>query len=241
MFASRSNYRCSACFQGSTKVFKTKPGQPATQARLQTADDFTSQRMSVDIHAGSALFLLPDPVTCFRSARYNQAQTFKVAADGSLVLLDWFTSGRKALGEEWVFSRYHSLNEVWIDGKRVARDVMLLEQQTPPPVSSSGLQLPPRSLAGRLAPYSCYATVLLYGPLAESTILYLLDSYAAITVFKHGSRPALIWSASPIHRGQGCVLRVAALETEDVRTWLRTALCRLEGVVGPDVYGKAFN
>lgn len=199
--------------------------------------------MHVNVRPGSSLFLLPDPVTCFRSARYNQLQTFKVATDASVVLLDWITSGRKALGEDWDFSRYYSLNEVWIADKRIVRDAMLLEEtQTPPPSSNSrSLQLPTRSLADRLSPYSCYATVLMYGSLTEGTVQQLVDTYSAITVFKHAQRPDLIWSISAIANGKGCVLRVAALETEDVRNWLSTSLRRLEEVVGSDVYGKAFS
>lgn len=197
--------------------------------------------MTVNIHAGSSLFLLPDPVTCFRSARYHQTQTFRVAGDASVVLLDWLTSGRKALGEEWAFERFYSVNEVWIEDKRIARDALLLEE-TPAAKSSDGkgLELPPRSVADRMAPYGCYATVLMYGTLAQPTIQYLLESYSDITIFKHSSRPTLVWSVSPLCGGKGCVLRVAALETEEVRTWLRSALCRLEDVVGPDAYSKAF-
>lgn len=229
--------------QGSTKVFKTRAGQRHARPHLQAVDDFTSQQMKVHVHSGGSFFLLPDPVTCFRSARYHQVQTVTVAADASVVLLDWITSGRKALGEDWAFSRFYSLNEVWIDNKRVARDAMLLEEPVSAQKSSggSGPQLPPRSLADRLAPYGCYATVFLYGHVTESTIQHLFESYSAITIFKHKARPTLVWSVSAICGGRGCVLRVAALESEDVRTWLRTALCRLADVVGHDIFSKAFS
>ena len=36
------------------------------------------------------------------------------------------------------------------------------------------------------------------------------------------------------------VLRVAAVETEDVRVWLRDALRPLSDVVGEEIYSKAF-
>lgn len=195
--------------------------------------------MDVSIHVGSSLFLLPDPVACFRSARYNQVQIFKVALEASVVLLDWITAGRKALGEDWSFSRYYSLNELWVDGKRVARDAMLLEESLPP-LSHGQMHLPARTLAERLAPYSCYATVLLYGPLTASTIKSLLDDFSTITVFKHAARPPLIWSVSTLCGGRGCVLRVAARETEEARTWLGIALLQLRGVIGTDIYSKAF-
>jgi len=222
--------------QGSTKVFKTRPEQRHARPHSDSVDDFASQRMNVHIRAGSSLFLLPDPVACFRSARYNQLQTFKLAADASIVLLDWITSGRKALGEDWSLSRYYSLNEVWVDAKRIARDAMLLEEnQFSSSIGSRELWLPPRTLGDRLAPYSCYATVLLYGPLTTSTVQGLMTSYSEVTAFKHASRPPLIWSVSTICDDQGCVLRVAALETEDARNWLGSALRRLEAVVGSDI------
>lgn len=231
----------SSCIRskGSTKVFKTRSGQRNARPRVGEVNEFTSQRMDVTVHSTGSLFLLPDPVTCFRSARYNQVQTFGVAADSSIVLLDWINSGRKALGEHWSFSKYYSLNELWVDGKRVARDAMLLED-TQPALTSGQLHIPARTMADRLAPYSCYATVLIYGPLTASTIQSLLASYAAITVFKHAARPPLIWSVSTICGGHGCVLRVAALETEDVRAWLGIALSQLKGIVGEDTYSKAF-
>jgi urease accessory protein len=225
--------------QGSTKVFRTRPGQRHARPPVGTVDEFSSQRMEVNIGSGSSLFLLPDPVTCFRSARYNQLQTFRVAAEGSVVLLDWINSGRKSLGEDWSFSRYYSLNELWVDGERIARDAMLLEE-TQPSHTHGQLHMPIRTLAERLAPYSCYATVLLYGPLTTSTMRSLQANYSAITVFRHATRPNMIWSVSPICGGRGCVLRVAALETEEVRHWLGSALSHLKDVIGDDIYSKTF-
>lgn len=195
--------------------------------------------MDVNVHPGGSLFLLPDPVTCFRSARYTQIQVFRAAKDSSVVLLDWINSGRKALGEDWSFSKYYSLNELWIDGERIARDAMLLEESQLP-LNSGQLSLPARTIAERLSPYSCYATALIYGPLVVDTIQSLLASYSSTTVFKHNARPPLIWSVSTICHGRGCVLRVAALETEDVRRWLGANLSLLKSTIGHDIYSKAF-
>lgn len=187
--------------------------------------------------AGSSLILLPDPVTCFRSATYDQIQKFHLAADSSAVILDWITSGRKSLGEEWVFSRYYSLNEVWVDGKRIARDPMLLEEDSnSKPIES----LPTRTLADRLKPYSCYATILLYGPLTYPITRSLAAEFSEITVFQQHSKPSLIWSVSEICEGKGCVVRVGAEESEDVRNWLGRALSPLEEVMGKDIYRRVF-
>ncbi|EGO30903.1 hypothetical protein SERLADRAFT_455173 [Serpula lacrymans var. lacrymans S7.9] len=187
----------------------------------------TTQSMDVTVSAQGAIFVLPDPVTCFRSASYNQIQTFRLVGDASIVLLDWVTSGR----------RYYSLNKVIVDGKPIARDVLLLEQvQAQVPADDT----PRRSLKDRLSPYSCYAMLLLYGPLTRGVIAEMTTQYEAITVFNMTSPQPVIWSLSPICGGAGCVVRTAGVETEDVKNWLKNALRGLENVIGVDVYRKAF-
>lgn len=189
----------------------------------------------MNIPANGGLFLLPDPVTCFRSANYHQFQTFHLSSSASLVLLDWYTSGRKSLGEEWAFERYYSLNEVFVDGKRVARDATLLDQ---PPIAPKGL--PERALADKMGPYACYATVLLFGPLTEVTRGQLWQAYQATTVFKQKVPLALLWSFSPLDAdNKNAILRVAGRDSEEVRNWLSVALQGLERVVGVDIYKKA--
>lgn len=152
------------------------------------------------------------------------------------MLLDWITSGRKSLGEEWAFSRYYSLNEVFVDGKRIARDATLLDEQD----AQEG-PLIPRTLAERMAPYSCYATVILYGKLVQRTCHGLSAAYSAITVFKQHRPPPLLWSLSPICDGRGWVLRVAGKDTEDVKVWLGKALVDLDSIIGVDVFRRAFS
>ena len=171
--------------------------------------DSTSQRLDMVVGPKSAIFLLPDPVACFRAAIYKQSQVFHLKSDSTIVLLDWITAGRQTLGEDWSFSKYHTLNEIWVDGVRIARDVMLLEDK-----GGDITGMPTRTLSDRLRPYSCYATVLMYGPLVESTKQALQLSYDQITLYKHATRPEMIWSLSSVHRDQGCVLRVAAAEME---------------------------
>lgn len=186
----------------------------------------TSQRMDVSIDPEAFLLLLPDPITCFASSSYSQSQTFRLSADGrsSAVVIDWFTSGRMARGEEWSFERYRSLNEFWIGGKRVARDVMLLEDEisaqslpqslSPGPRSSSlssieGTEqnpqpdlrqstLPLRTIKARLAPYACYATLFLIGPQVETVVSLLASKYDSISQMQVPQPDSLVWSMSPL-------------------------------------------
>lgn len=229
-------------------MFKTRPGVraavPITSHASNTAAPVTQQRLDVCVAAGGALYLLPDPVTCFRDAAYHQVQTFRLARGASAALLDWYTSGRRARGEEWAFSRYYSGNEVFVDGTRSARDVVLLEGTDSDTGTARGTQmLPRRTLADRMGPYACYATLLLYGPRLQGVVRTLEDRMRAATVFQVKEPLDVLWSLSPV-RGEagdgGRIVRVAGKETEDVKRWLSDALCGLAEVIGGEVYSKIF-
>lgn len=241
--------------QGSTKVFKTRAGNRAStrfkrsspQATPSSLQAVTTQSMEVTIAPDSALFLLPDPVTCFRSASYTQVQTFHLAGSASIVLLDWVTSGRRSMGEDWDFLRYYSINEVFVEGRRVARDVLLLDNpsldtQTASESCSSNptSRSPLRTLKDRLAPYSCYAMLLLYGPQTHGVLTDLQAKYRTISIFKRAAPERFLWSLTPVDDGKGTVIRAAGVDTEDVKNWFREALRGLEAVVGIDEYRKVF-
>ncbi|KAJ3515277.1 hypothetical protein NLJ89_g1856 [Agrocybe chaxingu] len=233
--------------QGTTKVFKTRIGRRQASVHAKglapglasshhdTTASLTQQNIAFRIAPDSLLLLLPEPVTCFRDASYHQRQTFHIERNGSLVILDWITSGRISRGEEWVFSRYHSTNEVFYDGKRVAKDTMLLENQ------ELGPHIPERPLRERLKPYSCYAMVIFYGPQTRPILTDLASRYDQITIFKEKTPAQLIWSLSSLEaEDQGAIVRVAGLETEIVKNWLKDSLSRLEEAVGRDLYRRAF-
>ncbi|KAH8997578.1 UreD-domain-containing protein [Lactarius akahatsu] len=211
--------------QGSTKVFKARPGVraavPVTLRTLGATTTVTQQRLEVSIAAGGALYLLPDPVTCFRDAAYHQVQTFRLARGASAALLDWYTSGRRARGEEWAFARYYSINEVFVEAS----------------------PLPRRTLADRMGPYACYATLFLYGPRVQGVVRELEERMRAATVFQVREPLDVLWSLSPV-RGEagneGRIVRVAGKETEDVKKWLSDALRGLVDVIGGEVYSKIF-
>lgn len=60
------------------------------------------------------LVVIPEPVTCYSTARYHQKQVFQVSANSNLVVVDWFTSGRYECGEKWDFSIYKSVNHIFL-------------------------------------------------------------------------------------------------------------------------------
>jgi urease accessory protein len=206
----------------------------STLVNHSTSAFATSQTLRLTLKADAALYLLPDPVTCFEDAMYNQIQHFQLEETSSLIILDWVTSGRRSRGEDWAFSRYYSVNEIIVGSTRIAKDIMLLEGE-------SGAQsiAHHRKLSEKLAPYACYGTLILYGPSVQRVIEDLQAQYKAIVVFKRHSPDNLIWSLSPLS-GKGVVVRIAGQETESVKHWLRTSLGILRDLVGEDAYRKAF-
>lgn len=159
-------------------------------------------------------------------------------------MLDWFTSGRIARGEEWQFDRYRSTNEIWIGERQVACDVLLLEQQKDPTTEQVDLNENSEGRINRLhkslAPYSCYATIIMFGESTRPLSNSLEKRYDGLTQMQRRSPESLLWSFSPLENGSGCIVRVAATETDTVRRWLKEALRSLESEIGKDAYSKAF-
>ncbi|GAA5994871.1 urease accessory protein UreD [Rhodotorula paludigena] len=248
--------------QGSTKVFKTRPGRYLTTTPALGASNTTEQQYRLSVGPSALLVLLPAPVTCFSRARYAQRQVVRLANESSsLVLLDWYTSGRMALGkagpdgEEWEFESYRSENEVWLCGgggdkgttTRLAKDVLLLEDEKPPQTSPDDPSAPRHTTTyvPRVAPYSCYATLFLFGPQTASLRRALETSFTALEQHKLPAPYALVWSYStlPGHPEGGGVARCAAATTEGVKEWVVQVLQLggIEELVGKDLWKTAFN
>ncbi|TNY21064.1 UreD urease accessory protein-domain-containing protein [Rhodotorula diobovata] len=251
---------------GSTKVFKVRPGRYLSAPTLSESST-TQQLYRLTVQPRATLVVLPAPVTCFSRARYTQRQVVRLAADGSssLVLLDWYTSGRMDMGarqgegaeggggEEWEFERYRSENEVWIGDKRVAKDVLLLEDEAaPPPTTSPEEQdVPPErhttTYRSRVAPYSCYATLFLFGPSCTRILASLEAQFGALVQHKQRAPFSLVWSFSPLATGTGGggggIARCAGDSTEAVREWVTHVLGEggIEELVSRDLWKTAFN
>jgi len=202
--------------QGSTKVFKPRSHQVPT----------THNSMTCRVASGASLFLLPDPVSCFGSADYKQHQSFHLNSSANLVLLDWFTSGRHSRGESWQFRQYGSTNEIRVDGKRVALDVLSLKGEGDSPLNT------------RLSPYTCYATVFLYGGHLRALIDQVTGLAAKVLQMQSSTPAPLLLSVSQLEEGV-TVIRLAGTETEAVRTWLSDNLHPLQHLFGEYLYGLA--
>ncbi len=192
--------------QASTKVYKSRGGVGCRQTLHATVGD------------GAILFSLPDPVTCFAGARYEQRQRFDVDLGGGLIALDWLTSGRIARGERWQFDRYHARTDVHHAADHVFADAVLLDPAQGP-------------VAGRFRTggFDCLATLVVVGHPLQAAAEQLI---AAVSAERLTRGAALLATASPI-RG-GAVVRVAGPGPEDVARYVRSRLAGVAGLLSKD-------
>ncbi len=205
-----ANASCLLSTQASTKVYASPQGRPCRQSLTATIDE------------GALLTLLPDPVTCFTQAVYEQNQRFNLATGGSIAILDWFTSGRRARDERWAFSKYQTRNAIFINNKLRVADALLLDSKDGP------LDAP-----HRLGDYDCVAAVLLVGPKLTSAATSLTETIGRQPVERAGD---LLCAVSPIE--QGAIMRLAGKSTAIVADCIRQKLGFLNDLVGQDPWSR---
>ena len=194
--------------QASTKVYRAD-GRGAAH-----------QRLDAEVAAGGALALLPDPVVAFAGAAYEQRQTIALATGASLLLLDWYTSGRSARDERWAFTSFRSRNRVTVGGALLVDDALHLAAGP--------------ALARRMGRFHCLASVLLLGPRCAPAAQALLAALAGAPVV---AGAALLESASPL--GDGALLRLAGTTHQAVEARVRERLAALAaGLLGDDPWSR---
>jgi urease accessory protein len=168
--------------QASTKVYRGDRG--------------ATQTIDARVEDDGLLELVPDPVTCFASARYAQVTRVELEGAGaSVVIVDALTCGRRAFGERWDFARYESRLRVERDGRTVLVDATLLD-------AAHG------SVADRMGRWDVVATVVAIGPRAEDAARAMLAA--------HGKRTeGAVVAASAL--GEGAIARVVAGGAEALR------------------------
>ncbi|KAJ7553840.1 hypothetical protein O6H91_06G115200 [Diphasiastrum complanatum] len=211
--------------QASTKVYKSVEGK------------FSEQLLKI---GSEALFaLLPDPVTCFSSAKYKQLQTFSLDKQANLVLVDWLTSGRRDCGEVWAFESYRSTNQILLDGETpILLDTMQLDQGAVQDVNT------------RLKGCHVIAMLVIYGPQlsdvskqVQRKVKLLAGDTLKIGIRRRrdGTRgpsnlesPCKFFASCSTFGPSDCgiLVRLAATKTEQVYEFLREALTALVPLVG---------
>ncbi|ORX83998.1 UreD-domain-containing protein [Basidiobolus meristosporus CBS 931.73] len=239
--AVRKSAKLAMLTQGSTKVFKKRnPNLPLSTAA-------SAQHFKYTIEDDGLLVLLPDQVTCFKDAMYHQTQDFQISGTGSLVL------GRMSRGESWEFAEYNSVNNIFHDGKLVLRDAQVIRDDHRVKELEGGEirsaedkqamnHFGQRTNYGyRVAPYECYAILVIYGPHLKELTKSILEEFNRISISPRSSKlppQSPIWSASVIGNDDGVILRAAALTTEEIRLFVKEHLKEIVPIIGDDVYSR---
>ncbi|KAL7241499.1 hypothetical protein ACSBR1_014150 [Camellia fascicularis] len=226
---------------GCTTVLTT---QASTKVYKSVQSKCSEQVLEARIGSNALLVVIPDPVTCFSTAKYSQKQVFKVASDSSLLIVDWITSGRHESGEKWDFELYKSTNQIFLEGDQpLFLDSILLEQGS---ITTIG---------ERMQDYQVLAMVILLGPKLQhvqnqvqqyvknmmSEQLHMpstaLGRYGKTNADHCFTKPAFIASCSVFGpKGVGLVVRIAAMTTESVYKFLQHQLISLEPLLGVAPY-----
>ena len=198
--------RCFLGTQSSTKVYRNPRGQPCSHTTHAT------------LASGATLVFIPEPIQAFADSHYTQRQEFHLQTGATLVLLDWFTSGRAARGERWNFAHLESRNDVFFNGERVLVD----------PLRLSTLAVPQQM--GR---FNCLASLLLLGSPLQKLSETMLQVIASRPVNRNAPLSA---SASPVR--DGVLLRLVGESVEKVRQEIQAHLFFLRDMLGDDPWSR---
>lgn len=191
--------------QASTKVYRSQ--RPSTQ------------RLTARVESDGLLVIVPDPVVCFAGSRFVQRQQIRLAADASLLLVDWLSAGRHASGERWAFDSYLSQIEIWVDERRRLYESVCLDAD-----AAVG------ALPERLGRFNTLAVVVLLGPKMQAAAEELLRGLVRSPSVQ---RPELYFVGSPLQEA-GALLRLGGVSVEAVGAALRES-CRFLGpLLGDD-------
>jgi urease accessory protein len=198
--------RCYLSTQASTKVYRNPGMLPCGQTLI------------AKVGKESVLAMVPDPVQAFGASLYRQRQEFHLEKNSGLLVVDWLSSGRSARGERWAFTRYESRNEIFVGGKRVAVDSLLLDPADGPIEHPS-----------RMGRFNCLALLIMAGGMLAAPAARVLETIGNRPVPR---RASLVCSASPL--ADGALVRIAGEQVEDVRKEISDLLDCLPEILHDD-------
>lgn len=100
-----------------------------TQAyqRLFSMQRYATQKMEIKLAKNAAFSYIPHPVVPQAKADFTVRNKIYLEENCSLILGEIITCGRKLNGEIFLFSKYHSVTEVFINNKIVIKENLLMQ------------------------------------------------------------------------------------------------------------------
>lgn len=199
--------RCVLSSQASTKIYKNPRKLPC------------SQTMHATVGRKAMLVVAPEPITCFAESQYDQVQRFDIADEGNLVLIDWVTSGRYAVGERFLFTHYQSRQSIYYQDRLVIEDAVRL-------CPADG-RLDSKF---RMGHYNCAALMILMGEQFRELGGRLLEQEREQSLQRGGE---VLTVAQPLpHEIPGALVRVLSVETQDAKRHFEGLLQHIDPILG---------
>jgi urease accessory protein len=95
--------------------------------RLFSMKDSAKQTTSILLGNNASLTYLPHPVVPHKTSNYTSINTIHLATSHNLFWSEIITCGRKLCDEEFMFTRLQNITGIYIDGKLVVKENILLE------------------------------------------------------------------------------------------------------------------
>ena len=94
--------------------------------RLFNMKEAASQSMQVNMQPGSSFCFLPHPTVPHKSSSFTATTRINLSENCNLILGEILTCGRKLNGEIFSFSKYHSVTEIFLHGKLVIKENLVV-------------------------------------------------------------------------------------------------------------------
>jgi urease accessory protein len=95
--------------------------------RLFNMKESATQSMEVNMAADSSFCYLPHPAVPHKQSSFAATTKIHLATRCILILGEILTCGRKLNGEVFLFSKYHSISEIYLQNKLVVKENLLIQ------------------------------------------------------------------------------------------------------------------
>lgn len=108
--------------------------------RLFNMKKMAKQLMEVNLEKNSSFVFLPHPSVPHENSVFATTNKFYLSAGCRLIWGEILTCGRKLNGEVFLFSKYHSLTEVFINTKLIIKENLLMQPSLIDPTAIGQLE-----------------------------------------------------------------------------------------------------
>jgi urease accessory protein len=98
--------------------------------RLFTMKEKACQQMEVHLAKDAAFCFIPHPAVPHEASDFTAKNSIFLSGNGSLIFGEILTCGRKLNGEVFLFSKYHTITEIFIHNKLVIKENLLMQPAT---------------------------------------------------------------------------------------------------------------